>query len=232
MFMKCFVLLFGVLLSINSLAIDCSDERKANQANKLFKQALAIEIVDGRDFYNTFKARDYDGLEKRIDQFVLGSDKNLPVREDSVSFSYKELSTLAKLPDLDTTVIPILNDWVDKKKSANAYSIRGLFYKSLAAKKRGYKYASETPGSNFKEMKTIGALAVSDLKQAIKLDPKNSASYENLLSIAMLLGDDRLIDFAYLQAEVNLPGNYWVKYQYYTVLEVTCPLKKASNQFV
>lgn len=217
--MRYFVFLFGVLFSIEVLAVDCSDAAKAEQANGLFKKALMVDIINGRDFYNAFVARDYDGLEKRIDHIVLGSDKNLPVLEDAVSFSYKELAKLASLPDLESKVIPVLNEWVDKKKSANAYSIRGLFYVELASIKRGYGYRSETSDTQLKEMKALGVLAVSDLNQAIKLNPKNSASYESLISIAMYLGDDELIDLTYSQAERNLPGNYWVKHQYLMHLE-------------
>lgn len=89
----------------------------------------------------------------------------------------------------DSLFIVYLNDWVRRTPdSYQAYLARGVFREHLGWESRGYKWASQTPASNFLTMERYFARAEDDLFKALELEPHATFALEKLIDISCAMG--------------------------------------------
>jgi tetratricopeptide (TPR) repeat protein len=139
-----------------------------------------LETVDKRAVLRLLRARQFDVLEAWI---VEAQDQ---LESDSRK-EYRVLDALDAFANPDPTLKPLLNDWVeDKPDSWAAVLARGLYRVTIGWRRRGYKWAHETPPENFAEMLEVHRKAAPDLVEALRRHPAAISAYRGLLKVGMV----------------------------------------------
>lgn len=97
--------------------------------------------------------------------------------------------------------------WLEKApKSPFALTARALFYRHMAGKARGSKWASDTPAENMKRMAEFVLLSVDLYNDAIRIEPRMLDAYVGLMIMARIDSRGELEDFAFTQANAIDPA--------------------------
>ena len=119
-------------------------------------------------------------------------------------------------PDLEEK----LNEWVAKgDNSGTAHLARGIYYWNIGWTARGGGYMSETQDEQVRGMKEKFALAWQDLKGAAKKKMNSGIPYKFLISIAMNLSDEEVIEQFLEQGLQADPRSFAIRWSYLHTLE-------------
>lgn len=109
---------------------------------------------------------------------------------------------------------PTLDAWKRlAPNSAYAWAASGTAYVAMAAEARGSAFISETPESNVRAMENLLSEAVSDLHQAIKLDPALAPAYTALIHAAGMDGSVGDADAITRDALARVPDDYSIYFR-------------------
>lgn len=113
----------------------------------------------------------------------------------------------------------IANRWVAlSPRSAFALAARGAYFEVAAGAARGGDYARDTPRENFQSMRVLAAKAESDLREAVRMEPKLTAAYDSMIFVGRMTGNDALVREA-LQAALAIDA---VDERFYLDWMATC----------
>lgn len=146
----------------------------------------AIRVIDLEEIDAYLQRGDVAGLETRLDAYLARHFSRADHGED-IHFVFDHFSVANEQVDrISAKWLEMLPD------SAYANLARGQYYRNLAWKSRGGKWASETPGENMRRMGGYAEMAIPHLRKAVDQNPRLMPAYVALLDIGMLDSRRRL----------------------------------------
>ena len=110
--------------------------------------------------------------------------------------------------DLDEQDLGKIEAWKNTVPgSYSAHLIRGVHFKRKAADARGGKYISQTPPDNIKRMRQYEEIAITELRNSLKLTEKPFLSVFQLLEISKMSGSKETSRGLVIAANKMLPSN-------------------------
>lgn len=136
-----------------------------------------LETVDKRAVLRLLRARQFDAL----DAWIVEAQDQL---ESDSRREYWVLDALDAFANPDPTLKALLNEWVEAKPDSWAALLaRGQHRVTIGWRRRGYKWAHETPPENFAEMLEVHRKAAPDLVEALRRHPAAISAYRGLLKV-------------------------------------------------
>jgi len=156
-----------------------------------FCRSRAFTYISLEAIQAALDAGDADAVEAAFATY-LDENYSRPDRHGVLTRAYRELfwSNSAQ-------VNAVVEHWVAlKPQSAFALAARGMHLLEAASSARGGNFARETPAENFATMGSLAARAEADLREAARLEPKLTSTYDAMIFVGRLSGNRELVNFA------------------------------------
>jgi len=152
-------------------------------------RALTTQHVGLNEIQTALDNNQFKQLDKTFATY-LADNYQVPERRGILARVYRNL-----FRGTSSQVREIVKRWVDgDPASAFALAARGTYYQSASQDARGGEWAQETPEKNFENMHRFANLAIKDLREALRREPRLIAAYEPLIDAALLNHDSDLIE--------------------------------------
>ena len=156
-------------------------------------------------FRQLLRERKFDELNDRWQRLRDNPDRDPVIRDQlasaDVAFNYP-----------DPSFASLLDEWVDATPGRyQPYLARANYWHSKAW---GHKWASETDESKLAKMKDYLARALADAARAKEIDREPMRIYQQVIYIAVMIGDQRSARHAIEQAIAIDPADYYVRSAY------------------
>jgi tetratricopeptide (TPR) repeat protein len=172
-----------------------------------------LATVDKRAVLRLLRSRRFDELEAWVveaqAQFEADSRKE-----------YWVLDAFDAFDNPDPQLKPLLDNWVSAKpESWAALTARGIYLVTTGWRRRGYKWAYETPARNFADMLAVHRAAAPDLVEAISRYPNAISAYRALIQLATANSAPRAVKRVMLnEAIARCPDCFQVRVTYMMAL--------------
>jgi hypothetical protein len=134
---------------------------------------------------------DIDAVETAFAAY-LDENYSSPSRHGILTRVYREL-----FRSDSEEVRTVVERWVAlAPRSPFAHAARGMHFFAVAETARGGNFVRDTPEENFSAMHRFAAQAEADLREASKLQPKLTPTYDAMILVGRLTGNRELVDFA------------------------------------
>lgn len=154
---------------------------------------------------NATKAEDFGYPTQTMDKLAVrrllttraydSLDAVLSAYSDSVTRDYRlEYRLFDAYDAFDAPIAslePLLDQWVEQRpQSAPARLARGVYLAARGWDARGYKFASQTSGAQFRAMDSFFARAKADYMVGMRMDPRSIVPHRGLLKMDVNVNDD------------------------------------------
>lgn len=122
--------------------------------------------------------------------------------------------------DTDPALEGLYNAWIARlPRSYSGYLARGIYYRYRGTQARGTRYIAETSREQLDVMSMYLDKAMRDYDQSLTLTEKPLLSYQSILAVAMLTGDNDMAR-KMLDESVRIDArNFVVRYKFFVTLQ-------------
>jgi tetratricopeptide (TPR) repeat protein len=152
-------------------------------------RALTLKHISLDEIKAALDNHQFERLDRTFASY-LADNYQVPERHGILARTYRNLFS-----GTTSQVREIVKRWVDDDPaSAYALAARGTYYQSASWDARGSGWARDTPEKNFENMHRFANLAIKDLREALRREPRLIAAYEPLIHAGLLNHDSALIE--------------------------------------
>ncbi|TQV86473.1 tetratricopeptide repeat protein [Aliikangiella coralliicola] len=189
-----------------------NSERRSQIHNNQKKPSLQKANFSVLKIKRLFQRKDFNQINEVLEAYQNQAEVDITTENKLFSaYSAFELNS--------QTSQDIFSRWlVATPNRYQPYLARAAFYYYQGWKARGSKWAKDTKSSQFRSMNNYFSKAKSDIKKAIKLNPKIVVPYCYLIGMAKAQGSQHSADSALREALKISPATYIVRTHYMDTL--------------
>ncbi|HEV8630012.1 MAG TPA: tetratricopeptide repeat protein [Thermoanaerobaculia bacterium] len=137
-----------------------------------------VPTVGRLELVRLLRRRDFDALERRLGELQEAFERDVE-READMAVAVRAFRTA------DPALEPILAAWLTARpRSAFAHLGRAKYFARVGWERRGGRWARDTSEQQFRAMAASHALAASEARAALALEPRLLEAHEVLLEVA------------------------------------------------
>ena len=174
--LKTKVLIFVALMLIIPALILAAEKPKTTSA-KYDQYGYPIRNVSTAGIRNFLINRDFNNLNKLLD----GYQREF---ENDFRYEYKLYDAYDTFSFPDPAYQTLFDAWVNQYPDFyQPYLARAFYFEMMGWESRGYRWAKDTSGEQFANMKQFFQLAHQDIEAVLKLKPDSICAYQLLINI-------------------------------------------------
>ena len=185
--------------------------------------AASQRKVDKSTLLYLFQHQLFKSLQSKLEEYQ-SAYENEYLQEDNLFDAYDAFSRA------DTSFQPLFVSWTKEyPETSPPYIARAKFYCAQARQARGSKLIADKDQKEYKEMENEYYLALTDINEALKKNPRLDVCYAMVVEIGGAISNDQVKDKALATALKYHPYAYRVRLQY---LQTLTPRKGGSYEMM